>query len=192
MTRQLMLLLFACFQLVPTSSAIPAPQGPSPPPSLQHTLGEERRSRRGTCFWATAEGEQQQGCYSPSSGAGARPWPGSRAIRWRPGHKRAFHWHQSALGHVHGCSEERYRWLGGSTSLLQHTLMYSLTVTMLPALVHPLPVTLSIPPLSALPYSQSPTLLLSASLPKTWPSPAIASSVSTTLPSPVLHSPPAL
>lgn len=76
-----------------------------------------------------------------------------------PGHKWAFHCHQSGFSvsswDTHGCSKERHQSLGGSTSLLQRTCMYSLAVTTLPALIltcHPEP---PIP----LPCPQSPTLL---------------------------------
>lgn len=76
-----------------------------------------------------------------------------------PGHKWAFHCHQSGFSvsswDTHGCSKERHQSLGGSTSLLQRTCMYSLAVTTLPALIltcHPEPPT-------PLPCPQSPTLL---------------------------------
>lgn len=91
-----------------------------------------------------------------------------------------------------GCSEERYRWLGGSTSFFQHAHVYSLAVTTLPALSHPPPVIPSFLPPAALSCPQTPSLLFPACLPKTLPSLAITSSVSTTHPLLVLHSPPAL
>lgn len=123
--------------------------------------------------------QQQQSCYSPSCGAAARQC----IHQMDPGHQWAFHCHQSGFSvsswGTHGCGKERLQWLGISTSLLQHTCMYSLAVTTLPALT---PVTLSLLPPAALPCPQ---LFYSCLL----PSPAIAFHLSTTHTSPVLHSP---